>query len=96
MVGSQFNGAIHHFFRRQIADGSLSIPLLDGAKAGDALRSGIRNDVAIIQLLNETGKAIHAMRIDAGFCGTGKHLCTGVSRFRRNAARQQHPIERLF
>ena len=96
MIGGQLNGPIHHLFRRQIADGTLSIPLFDGAEAGHPLRFGFRNNVAVIQLLDEARKAVHAVRIDAGFGGAGKHFCAGIGGFRGDATRQQYPIECLF
>ena len=56
------------------------------AEAGYTFGLGIRNDIAVFQLLNETRETINAVRINAGFGGAGEHLCTGVSRFAVNAA----------
>ena len=72
MIGSQFDGAIHHLFRRQIADRTLSVPLFNCAEAGYTFGLGIGNDIAVFQLLNETRETVDAVRINAGFGGAGE------------------------
>ena len=96
MIGSQFDGPVHHLFRRQVADGALGIPLLDGAEAGYPLRFSLGDDVAVVQLLDEARKAVHAVRIDAGFGGAGKHFCAGIGGFCGDTPCQQYSIECLF
>jgi hypothetical protein len=55
-------------------------------EAGHPLRFSLRDDVAVIQLLDETRKAVHAVRIDAGFGGAGKHFSAGIGGFCRDTA----------
>lgn len=96
MIGSQLDGPVHHLFRRQVADSALSIPLFDGAEAGNSLRFSIRNNVAVIQLLDEAGKAVHAVGIDTGLGGASEHFRAGVGGIFRNIPRPQDAVEGPF
>ncbi len=93
MIGSQLDGPVHHLFRRQVADSALSIPLFDGAEAGNSLRFSIRNNVAVIQLLDEAGKAVHAVGIDTGLGGASEHFRALVGGIFRNIPRPQDAVE---
>ncbi len=66
---------------------ALGIPLFYGAEAGYTFGLDVRNDIAVIQLLNEAWEAVYAVRINTGLGGASKHFCTGISSFTINAAR---------
>jgi hypothetical protein len=61
VVGGQFNGAVHHLFRGQVADRTLGIPLFNRPQRRDAFWQRIRDDVAVFQLLDKARETVYAV-----------------------------------
>ena len=70
----QFDGAIHRQLGIDVAQAQIAVPALEGAHRVDLGRFGLKVDIALVDVFDDSREAIDAVRINAVTAGLGHQL----------------------
>ena len=87
------DGAVHHFDGSKVANRLMRVPLLYRAQRQHFFRLGFGVDMPLVKLVDEAGKAVDAVRVNAGEGGISKEGGDRLGGVLPEFAREQHALE---